>query len=120
MEPLFIVHLKSLSTVRAVLEYAILDNLHKFSIDQYGPPDRDGKKWGKKLGQLIAEVEGHLPHLVGSMDKVRTYGNEYLHPKASRTSKGTLFQGEKAAKDALETIITVTEALYRAPKRKDA
>ena len=47
-------------------------------------------------------------------------GNEYLHPKKSSASKETLFQSEKAAKDAIETIIAVTEALYRAPKRSDA
>jgi len=108
--------LSVLTLARAVLEYSILDNLHKFGIDQHWPPDRDGKKREKRLEHLIDEVGGHLPLIVGSMGKLRTYGNEYLHPKASRTSKETLFQREKAAKDALETIIAVTEALYRAPK----
>ncbi|MNC99330.1 hypothetical protein D3C83_175870 [compost metagenome] len=51
------------------------------------------------------------------MSTLRTYGNEYLHPKPSKTSKENLFQREKAAKDALETVISVTEALYRAAKR---
>ena len=104
------------SLARAILEYAILDNLHKFGIAQHWPPDNYGKKREKKLEVLIDEVGGHLPQLVGSMDQLRTYGNDHLHPKASSTSRGALFQREIAAKDALETIVAVTEALYRAPK----
>lgn len=109
--------LSVLTLARAVLEYAILDNLHKFEIDQYWPPDRDGKRREKKLEYLIDDVGGYLPQLVEPMDRLRTYGNEYLHPKASKSSKETLFHREKAAKDALETITAVTEALYRASRR---
>lgn len=102
---------------RAVLEYAILDNLHKFSIDRFWPPDRDGKKREKKLEHLIDDVGNYLTPLLEPMGRLRNYGNEYLHPNSSRTSKATLFQREKAAKDALETIVFVTESLYRATKR---
>lgn len=109
--------LSVLTLARAVLEYAILDNLHKFGIDQYWPPDRDGKRREKKLEHLIDDVGAYLPQLVEPMDRLRTYGNEYLHPKGSKTSKETLFQREKAAKDALGTITAVTEALYRASRR---
>jgi hypothetical protein len=108
--------LSVLALARAVLEYAILDNLHKFRIERYWPPDRDGKRREKKLEHLIDDVGGCLPQLLEPMGRLRTYGNEYLHPKPTKSSKGSLFQREKAAKDALETIITVTEALYRAPR----
>ncbi len=86
---------------RALLEYAILDNLHKFDIDHSWPPDREGKRREKKLEHLIDDVGGSLPQLKDSMNKLRTYGNEYLHPRPSKTSKKTFFQREKAAKDAL-------------------
>jgi len=102
---------------RAILEYAILDNLHKFGIDRFWPSGRDDKKREKKLEHLIDDVGGYLSPLREPMDRLRNYGNEYLHPKPSRTSKETLFNREKAAKDALETIVFVIESLYRATKR---
>ena len=105
---------------RALLEYAILDNLYKFQIDRSWPPDREGKRREKKLEHLIDDVGGFLPQLKDSMNKLRTYGNEYLHPKPSKTSKETLFQREKAARDALETVISVTESLYRAAAKRNA
>lgn len=102
---------------RALLGYAILDNLHKFNIDRYWPSDREGKKTEKKLESLIDDIGDHLPQLNEPMNKLRMYGNEYLHPKPSKLSRETLFQRGKAAKDALETVISVTESLYRATKR---
>jgi hypothetical protein len=103
---------------RALLEYAILDNLHKFDIDRLWPPDREGKRREKKLEHLIEDIGSHLPQLKAPMSTLRAYGNEYLHPKPSKLSKESLFQREKAAKDALETVISVTESLYRAGKRE--
>lgn len=102
---------------RAILEYAILDNLHKFEIDRCWPPDRDGKRREKMLEHLVNDIGDHLPELKKPMTKLRAYGNEYLHPRPSRTSKETLFQREKSAKDALETVLPVIESLYRAAKR---
>jgi hypothetical protein len=102
---------------RALLEYAILDNLRRFDIDRLWPPDREGKRREKKLEHLIEDIGSHLPQLKAPMSKLRTYGNEYLHPKPSKLSKESLFQREGAAKDALETVISVTESLYRAAKR---
>ncbi len=102
---------------RALLEYAILDNLHKFGVDRSWPPDKDGKKREKKLEHLIDDIGAYLPQLKEPMSKLRTYGNEYLHPKPSKSSREGLFQREKAAKDALETVISVTESLYRSAKR---
>lgn len=102
---------------RAILEYAILDNLHKFEIDRYWPPDREGKKREKKLEHLIDDIGGQVPQLKEPMSKVRTYGNEYLHPKPSRMSKEILFQREKSAKDIVETVLPVIEALYRRATR---
>ena len=108
--------LSVLTLARAILEYSILDNLYKFGIDDHWPQDRDGKRRAKKLEHLIDDVGLYLPDLVERMDRLRTYGNEYLHPKSSRISKESLFQREKAAKHALETITSVTEVLYRTPK----
>ncbi len=111
--------LSVLALSRAVLEYSILDNLHKFNIDRYWPlQDKNGKRREKKLEHLIDEISPFLPNLVQSMDKLRHYGNDYLHPKKSEVSKGALLQREQAAKDALETLIEVTEALYLARKMK--
>lgn len=101
---------------RALLEYAILDNLHKFDVDRLWPPNREGKRREKTLEHLIADIGRHLPQLEAPMSNLRAYGNEYLHPKPSKLSKEGLFQREKAAKDALETVISVIESLYSAKK----
>ncbi len=111
--------LSVLALSRAVLEYAILDNLHKFDIDRYWSlQDKSGKRREKKLEHLIDEISPFLPSFTQSMDKLRQYGNDYLHPKKSEVSKGALLQREQAAKDALETLIEVTEALYLSRKMK--
>jgi hypothetical protein len=102
---------------RALLEYVILDNLHKFDIDRFWPPDREGRRREKKLEHLVDDIGSHLPQLKAAMSNLRDYGNKYLHPKPTKLSKESLFQRETAAKDALETVILVTEALYRAAKR---
>ena len=96
--------------------YEVLDSkLIAFEPDSW--LDREGKRREKKLEHLIEDIGGYLQPLKEPMNKLRTYGNEYLHPKSSKFGNESLFQREKAAKDALETVISVTESLYRAAKR---
>jgi hypothetical protein len=108
--------LSVLSLCRSILEYAILDNLHKCKIEQSWPPDRDGKRKEKKLGHLIEEVSVCCPEIKKPMERLRDYGNEYLHPKKSRISKESLFERQPAAKQAMATLIPVVESLYLAAK----
>ena len=109
--------LSVLALTRAILEYAILDNLHKFAIEASWPAlGRDMKGKEKRLVQLIDEVGTYLPDLKDSMKKVRDYGNDYLHPKKSRVSKEMLLQRQAAAKDALFAVVGVVEGLYLAQR----
>lgn len=100
---------------RAILEYAILDNLHKFKIEPMWPPDRDGKRKEKKLSYLINELAEHLPQHRESMNLLRDYGNEYLHPKKSQVSKDALLRRQASAKEVAEKLAKVVEAIYVAP-----
>lgn len=107
--------LSVLALARAILEYAILDNLRKFNIDPTWPAvGRDQKGKAKKLSDLINDLEPHVPSLTKGMDKLRDYGNDYLHPKKSQVSKESLFQCKSAAKDAMKTVVEVVEGLYLA------
>lgn len=107
--------LSVLALARAILEYAILDNLHKFNIAPTWPSvGRDPKGKSKKLSELIKEIEPHVPLLMNGMDKLRDYGNEYLHPTKSQVSKESLFQSKSAANDAMKTVVEVVEGLYLA------
>jgi hypothetical protein len=109
--------LSVLALTRAILEYAILDNLHKFSIEPSWPAAvRENKGKEKKLSHLIEELATNLPLLSDKLKKLRDYGNEYLHPKNSQVSKEALFQRQSAAQDALKTLIEVVEELYLARK----
>lgn len=109
--------LSVLALARAILEYAILDNLHKYYVLPTWPPTgRDQKGKSKKLSQLIEELEPHLPSLTKGMNKLRDYGNEYLHPKKSQVSKESLFQSKSAAKDAMRILVEVVEGLYLAKR----
>ena len=108
--------LSVLGVSRAILEYAILDNLHKFKIEPSWPPDQSGKRKEKKLSHLIEEVSLCCPQIKAPMERVRDYGNEYLHPKKSRISKESLFERQPAAKEAMATLIPVVESLYLAVK----
>ena len=104
-----------LALTRAILEYAILDNLHKFEIDSRWPPlgqDPNGKI--KTLAQLVEEVAAHLPLLRDSMERLREYGNDYLHPKKTQVSKEMLLRRQANAKDALSAMVNVVEGLYLA------
>jgi hypothetical protein len=107
--------LSVLALARAILEYAILDNLHKYDVPPMWPPTgREQKGKSKKLSQLIEELEPHVPLLTKGMNKLRDYGNDYLHPKKSQVSKESLFQSKSAAKDAMQTVVEVVEGLYLA------
>jgi hypothetical protein len=109
--------LSASALARSVMEYAILDNLHKFGIDPRWPPlDQNPKGKEKKLTHLIEEVGHHLPTLKDSMEALRDYGNEYLHPKKSQVSKEMLMQRQGAARDALTKMVSVVEGLYLAQK----
>ena len=101
---------------RSLLEYVILDNLHKWKIVALWPADRDGKRKEKKLWHLIDEVSVCCPTLKESMEQLRDYGNEYMHPKKTRVSKESLFKLQPAAKEAMATLVIVVEGLYLAPK----
>jgi hypothetical protein len=112
--------LSVLGLCRSILEYAILDNLHKWKIEQLWPPERDGKRKEKKLGYLIEEVSLCLPQIKEPMERLRNYGNEYLHPKKSRVSKESLLDRQPAAKQAMAALIPVVESLYLAAKNNEA
>lgn len=109
--------LSVLALSRAILEYAVLDNIHKFEINPTWPAvGRDQKGKAKKLADLIEELAPHVPALSKGMDKLRDYGNDYMHPKKSQMSKETLFQCKSAAQDAVKTVVDVVEGLYLAQK----
>ena len=102
--------LSVLALSRSVLEYVILDNLHKFQIDPLWPTtDETGKGKKKKLAHLIDDMGVHLPHIRQAMHKLREYGNDYLHPEKSTISKETLFKREQVAKQAIELLASVIE-----------
>jgi hypothetical protein len=109
--------LSVLALARSILEYVILDNLHKLQIDPRWPTvDETGSGKKKKLTHLIDEVGNHLPHIRQEMHRLREYGNDYLHPEKTNVSKETLFQREQAAKQAIELLTKVVEELYLARK----
>ena len=96
---------------RAIFEYAIHDNLRKFRIESTWPPDRDGKRREKKLSDLIGEVAEFLPRYLEPMTLIRDQGNEYLHPRKNRVNN-LLFQRQASAKEVVEKLVEVVEALY--------
>ena len=107
--------LSVLALARAILEYAILDNLPKFGIEPRWPAvERESRRREKKLSHLIEDLSTHVPSLQAKMERLRDYGNDYLHPKKSEVSKRTLFQRQAAAKDVLQTLVEVVEGLYLA------
>lgn len=99
---------------RALLEYAIHDNLHKMHVDEFRPPGRDGKRRRKDLVELIEDVAAHHPGQRMNMESIREAGNEYLHPTRSQTSKEILLQREANAKQTLVAAIAAIESLYGA------
>ena len=110
--------LSVLALARAILEYTLLDNLNKFGISRCWPPDRQGKERPKRLEHLVDDFSDVLPTIKEQMTRLREYGNEYMHPKRSDTSKVGLMQREQKAKDAVGSIILVAETIYRAEAKK--
>lgn len=108
--------LSVLSLTRAVLEYALLDNANKFSIDTYWPPDANGKKREKKLSHLIEDFSPHLPTITNQMNRLRDIGNDYLHPKTSQMSKEKLFARQAVACEAISLLVEAVETIYHARK----
>jgi LmbE family N-acetylglucosaminyl deacetylase len=107
--------LSVLALARAILEYAILDNLVKFGVEPLWPSvAKETRRKEKKLSHLIEDLSPHVPSLQVKMERLRDYGNDYLHPKKSGVSKETLFQRQAAAKDVLQTLVQVVEGLYLA------
>ncbi len=98
---------------RSVLEYVILDNLHKFKISPLNESTmHTGEQKPKKLSHLIEEVGEKLPAILESMEQIRRYGNEYIHPKKTKSSKESLFQRKEKAKDCLHHLRAAVEILY--------
>jgi hypothetical protein len=98
---------------RAILEYAVRDNLSKFGID---PQWSNGPE--KKLSHLLEELQPHLPNLTTAMAHVRDHGNEYLHPdpKTKRGSSPSLFERREAARVVVAHLIEAVEGLYLAER----
>ena len=103
-----------LALSRSVLEYVILDNLHKFNIKpQHLTTINSSKKTTKSLKALIIEVGEKTPDILSSMEKVREYGNEYIHPKTTKISREVLlFRRKENAKDCLYHLRIAIETLY--------
>ena len=98
---------------RSVLEYAILDNLHKFKISaDYEITRPKNEKKPKKLSHLIQDIGEKLPDILMPMEEIRDYGNQYIHPKKTKSSKEVLFQRKENAKNCLCYLRQVVEALY--------
>jgi hypothetical protein len=108
--------LSVLGLSRPILEYAILNNLHKWSIEGAWI-DRGGKRKDKKLSHLIEEVAEHCPALKEHMEQLRDLGNDYLHPNTSKVSKSSLFDRQQSAKQAMTMLVSVVEGLYLASKQ---
>lgn len=104
--------LSVLSLSRAILEYSLLDNAGKFGVETSWPPDQHGKRREKKLSHLIEDFLPFLPAVSAQMAKIRDFGNDYLHPKRSQTSKETLFARQSSARETIAVLIQAVEAIY--------
>lgn len=115
---LFGLWISTFGLARAILEYAIHDNLRKLGIDSCWPPERDGSRTDKKLSHLIDEVAEHLPQLRESLGLINAYGNEYLHPRKSKVDS-LVFRREQAARETVEKLVEVVEAIYLSPSNTE-
>jgi hypothetical protein len=104
--------LATLSLGRATLEYALLDNASRHSIETRWPADREGRRKGKRLSDLIDEYAQQLPGLAQAMTRIRELGNDYLHPNASVTSKKALFGRQQDADDMVFLLCWTVEEVY--------
>jgi hypothetical protein len=107
--------LSVLGISRAILEYCILDNLHKFKLEAKWA-NREGERRAKTLSHLIEELAEHVPQYRESMTLLRDFGNDYIHPKKSRTSKEMLMQRQSDAKRAIILLYEVVEGIYLTDK----
>ncbi len=78
----------------------------------------ESNKKSKKLSHLIEEVGEVLPDILEPMQEIREYGNEYIHPKKTKSSKESLFQRKEKAKSCLRQLRMVVETLYLAKNEK--
>lgn len=102
-----------LALSRSILEYAILDNLHKFRLDAKWPADRSGRQREKKLSDLVDELGELLPDLLPRLEHLRNLGNEYIHPKKTQTSKESLLQRRENSRTAVRLAHELVQFLYR-------
>ena len=108
--------LSVLSLTRAILEYSLLDNANKFSVDTFWPPDASGKRREKKLSHLIEDFSPHLPSITNHMNRLRDIGNDYLHPKRTQMSRETLFARQAVASEAISLLVEAVETIYHTRK----
>jgi hypothetical protein len=108
--------LSVVSMARAILEYALLDNLHKFGINSEWPQSAVQRQCrDKSLKELIEEVGRFLPDVEGDMHFLRETGNDYLHPRKKKTQP--LFHQEATAGQVVARLVPALERLYLAPSK---
>lgn len=97
---------------RAALEYALLDNASRLGLSTHWPPDRDGRTRSKRLSDLVEDYAGLVPSIAHDLQRLREFGNSYLHPKADRASRLALDNRHADAATAIYTLGPVLEAIY--------
>ncbi len=105
-----------MSLGRSILEYALIDNANKLGIELKWPPDPRGKRREKRLSELIDDFEEYVPTVSPAMRRIRDLGNDYLHPKRTRTSKEILFGRESSAREVVLLLVETVEAIYEASR----
>ena len=105
--------LSVVSLSRSMLEYAILDNCHKWDIQpKYKVTYPREEDRDKDLKTLIEEISQHEKGLFRPMDSVRDTGNQVIHPKKTKMSKATLFERRELARKCIEDLTHSIEVLY--------
>lgn len=105
--------LSVVSLSRSTLEYAILDNCHKWGINpRYKVTYPREEERDKNLKTLIEEISKHENELYASMNAVRDTGNQIIHPQKTKMSKATLFERRELAKKCIEDLTHAIEVLY--------
>lgn len=91
----------------------IIDNLHEFKISLQCETNVDERR-NKSFSHLIAEVDELIPGIgiKESMEKVRDYGNQYIHPGRTKVSKEAMFQSKENARDCLFHLRDTVAVLY--------
>jgi len=106
--------LSVLSLSRSILEYTLLDNAGRLSIETQWPADAKGARREKKLSHLIDDYAALLPTVAPELTELRELGNEYVHPKRSQISKERLLYRQQEAKRAIGLVVEAVEAVYLA------